>query len=89
MRHDCSDAFVLGWAMSLTLVMRCPSTGEMVLTGILVNSEMFKELVENGSQIRCPACGQAHPWTKDTARSIVDPTDVVLGPGTPIAQIPK
>ena len=66
------------------MVMRCPSTGEMVLTGILVSSETFKELVENGSQIRCPACGGVHAWTKDTARSIVDPTDVVLGPRTPI-----
>ena len=77
---------VLGAAMSLTMVMRCPSTGEMVLTGILVSSETFKELVDNGSQVRCPACGEVHAWPDDTVRSVVDPTDVVLGPGSPLSK---
>ena len=75
---------VLGAAMSATMVMRCPNTGEMVLTGILVSSETFKELVDNGSQVRCPACGQVHAWPDDTARSFVDPADVVLGPDPPL-----
>ena len=67
-----------------TMVMRCPNTGEMVLTGIMVSSETFKELVDNGSQVRCPACGEVHAWGEETARSNVDPTDVVLGPGPPL-----
>ena len=54
----------------------------MVLTGILVSSKTFKELVHNGSQIRCPACGEVHAWGEETARSNVDATDVVLGLGS-------
>ena len=65
--------------MSSMMVMRCPHTGEIVMTGILVSCETFKELVQNDGQIRCPACRQIHSWGEDTQLSLVNAGDTVLG----------
>jgi hypothetical protein len=51
--------------MPATIVMTCPSTGKQVSTGIMVDSETFKELVRVGTQVRCPVCNQIHAWSKD------------------------
>jgi len=66
------------------MVMRCPSTGETVMTGILVSSETFNELLQNGSQIRCPVCRQIHSWGEDTRLSMVNANDTVLRVRPPV-----
>ena len=51
--------------MTTTIRMTCPRTGTDVSTGIVIDPVTFKGLIENGSQVRCPACGQVHAWPKD------------------------
>jgi hypothetical protein len=65
------------------IVMTCPSTGKEVSMGIIVDAGTFKELVQVGTQVRCPACKQIHAWPKDARLLGVDVRlEDLLGEGT-------
>ena len=45
------------------IVMPCPSTGVLVVTGRHVTAEEFVRSDLEG-RFRCSACGRVHAWTK-------------------------
>lgn len=44
------------------VLMKCPSTGKFVPTGIYSDVASFQELSASGNQTQCSACGQMHTW---------------------------
>jgi hypothetical protein len=48
-------------------MIKCPTTGAPVSTGIEVESETFDQLPSVGARLKCPACGAEHVWTRDDA----------------------
>ena len=56
-----------------TVVVRCPTTGEEVSTGISMDQATFDTMYNSGQSFECPACGKTHTWEKKTARVSEDP----------------
>ena len=52
--------------MSLILI-KCPTTGRAVSTGIEIDGETFKILPDVGVETKCPACAGTHIWRKSDA----------------------
>jgi HipA-like protein len=52
------------------LVITCPTTGNPVSTGMVMDQQMFEreDIVLENNTIRCSACGQLHTWNKKDAR---------------------
>jgi hypothetical protein len=48
----------------LQIMLACARTGQFVSTGIETDLDTFAALPEVVSSMRCPACGNAHYWTK-------------------------
>ena len=46
---------------------RCPTTGELVSTGMSLEPESFYRSVLTGNSVKCPHCGATHIWSKDEA----------------------
>ena len=45
------------------VMVRCPSTGRELSTGVEMDADTFKRLPDIQSQIKCPICGLAHDWS--------------------------
>jgi hypothetical protein len=50
-----------------SVMIRCPSTGGTVSTGIETEPAVFRKLPIISSRMRCPACGEEHVWSADSA----------------------
>lgn len=48
----------------------CPNTGKVVPTGVLMSETEFARAVFGGNDLRCPACGRIHSWSKAEARLV-------------------
>lgn len=50
------------------ILIRCPTTNELVPVGIDTDKESFASLPDvEATPIRCPVCGEKHPWSKSDA----------------------
>jgi endogenous inhibitor of DNA gyrase (YacG/DUF329 family) len=49
------------------IMIRCPTTGQSVTTGIETDPHSFKQLPDVLSRSRCPVCGHEHSWSKHDA----------------------
>lgn len=50
------------------ILIRCPTTNELVPVGIDTDMESFDALPNvEAKAIRCPLCGKDHPWSKEDA----------------------
>lgn len=47
-----------------TIMIRCPTAGEQVSTGILVDRVTSARIPSIRARMRCPACGAEHAWTR-------------------------
>ena len=45
------------------VMVRCPSTGRELSTGVEMDEETFQRLSDIRSQMRCPICGIDHIWS--------------------------
>ena len=45
----------------------CPTTGRAVSTAIEVESSVFRKLPNVAARMHCPACGEEHVWSTDSA----------------------
>ena len=52
--------------MSSVMVL-CPKTGRAVSTAIEVESSVFHKLPKVAARMHCPACGEEHVWSTDSA----------------------
>jgi len=58
---------LVGGAKMSELMIRCPSTGEAISTGINIDSRSFRALPDVASRSHCPKCGLDHVWWKREA----------------------
>jgi hypothetical protein len=56
-----------------TVSIICPHTGQTVPTGIVMSSPEFELAVLGSNDLRCPACGRIHCWSKMDARLVEHP----------------
>jgi hypothetical protein len=49
------------------LMIKCPSSGRAVTTGIEIDQTTFEQLPNVSSGMSCPACGGHHFWRKADA----------------------
>ena len=49
------------------IVIKCPSTGEIVATGMTIEPEAFEAAEIGMNTFQCPACDQVHTWNKKDA----------------------
>jgi hypothetical protein len=49
------------------IMIRCPSTGAEVSTGLGVDRYTFETLPEVEAEMRCAVCGQKHRWSRSQA----------------------
>ncbi len=66
-----------------SVMIRCPTTGRSVPTGIETEPSVFRRLPGTASRMLCPACGQQHAWTVEVAWLDNEPG---LVPGLPAAK---
>ena len=45
------------------VMVKCPSTGRELSTGVEMDEETFQHLSDISSQMRCPICGIDHIWS--------------------------
>ena len=45
------------------VMVRCPSTGRELSTGVEMDEETFQHLSDIRSQMKCPICGLDHFWS--------------------------
>jgi predicted RNA-binding Zn-ribbon protein involved in translation (DUF1610 family) len=50
-----------------SVMIRCPSTGRPVATGIETEPAVFRRLPRVAARMQCPACGEEHVWNIGTA----------------------
>jgi hypothetical protein len=50
----------------------CPNTGKLVPTGILMSEAEFATAILGSNELRCPACGRIHSWSKADARLLTE-----------------
>lgn len=51
----------------MMVMITCPTTGEVVPTGIAMDPESFKSSDLRSNSVGCGACGQSHTWEKGEA----------------------
>jgi hypothetical protein len=49
------------------IMVRCPTTGDQISTGIETDQATFDRLPVVTSRLLCPACGKEHAWAKQEA----------------------
>jgi hypothetical protein len=49
------------------VVINCVASGKVVSTGIEIERATFEALPDIRAQLRCPACGGLHLWSKSDA----------------------
>jgi hypothetical protein len=50
-----------------SVMIACPETRREIYTGIETDEASFARLPDVPSRAQCPACGQEHVWTKQSA----------------------
>jgi hypothetical protein len=45
------------------MMVRCPTTGGEISTGVEMDAATFGQLAEIRSQMKCPLCGVDHTWS--------------------------
>ncbi len=58
------------------ILIRCPVTGQAVLTGLTTEIVVFETLPDVDIPLRCPRCGQTHRW-KPTDAWVAHPVNPV------------
>ena len=53
--------------MSAMVVIRCPETDAEVPVGIQMDLHTFEFLPTDNADLKCPACGNRHAWSKKDA----------------------
>ncbi len=53
--------------MSAMVVIRCPETDAEVPVGIQMDLHTFELLPSENVDLKCPACGNRHAWSKKDA----------------------
>ena len=53
--------------MDCLVVIRCPRTGREVPTGVVTDIHDFASLPKGKTELRCPACGATHVWSREDA----------------------
>jgi hypothetical protein len=53
--------------MSSMVMIRCPTTGAEVATGIICDWQTFNSLSNEPGRVLCPACKAEHAWARDDA----------------------
>ena len=51
----------------------CPNTGKIVPTGVLMSEVEFAGATLGSNNLRCPACGRIHVWSKADAHLVSEP----------------
>lgn len=49
------------------VLIKCPTTGEMVPTGTEMDRESFESAKMEQNSVQCTACGEMHSWDKEDA----------------------
>ena len=49
------------------IMIKCPKTGKLVLTGISMDKKSFETAKLEDNTVRCPACRGYHTWSKKDA----------------------
>jgi hypothetical protein len=49
------------------ITVRCPTTGQHVSTGVVIDAEAFAIVDFQGQRFCCDACGEVHAWEKKDA----------------------
>ncbi len=49
------------------VMVRCPTTGRSLATGIETDAATFNRLPDISSSVICPACGLEHTWSTSDA----------------------
>lgn len=52
------------------LMIRCPTTGKPVPTGMAADKESFKTMNYDNNSVQCPHCKQPHTWSKKDVLSL-------------------
>jgi hypothetical protein len=52
----------------MNVVIKCPTTGQIVPTGLAMDPDTFRNAILEGNGLgNCPACGGNHVWSKSDA----------------------
>jgi hypothetical protein len=62
------------------VMIKCPTTGRAVSTGIEVDADTFANLPDVSSRLGCSACGTQHSWSKSEAWLAEHGADSAAGP---------
>ena len=57
----------------LAIMINCSTTGKPVMTGISMNSFLFRNATIEAREVRCPHCGTVHIWSKKDAHLAGEP----------------
>ena len=49
------------------VLIKCPSTGKPIPTGIAMSKQLFESAMMQGNSVQCPHCQQMHTWDKGDA----------------------
>jgi hypothetical protein len=49
------------------VTVRCPTTGQDVSTGVVIDADSFAIINFQGHRFLCDACGEVHTWDKHAA----------------------
>jgi hypothetical protein len=63
-----------------SVMIRCPTTGSAVATGIETEPAVFRKLPKISSMMACPACGEDHVWSVNAAWLSGEPWPLRLVP---------
>jgi len=67
------------------VMIMCPKTARAVSTAIEVESSVFRKLPKVAARMHCPACGEEHVWSTDSAWLLGGPRLVCEFPETVVA----
>ena len=48
---------------AIVVMVRCPTTGRELSTGVEMDAATFEQLPDIHSLIKCPVCGLDHTWS--------------------------
>ena len=54
------------------VTVRCPTTGEQVSTGVVLDAAAFALIKFQGHRFLCDACAAVHTWDKEAATFLPD-----------------
>ena len=53
--------------MASIIMIKCPTTGQAISTGIHIERVCFNKMANTLSRSHCPVCGNEHGWWKTDA----------------------